>query len=73
MVYIAALLCEGVAIMDNQNIFRVSKKQIGNTLYTVKTLPSERATETVERKLVRFISERVSAEVKSVKNPVFTR
>jgi len=68
---IVALLCGGITIMSNQNIFGITITQIGKTLYTVKTLPSERATETAEQKLVKLVSERVSTELKSVNNPVF--
>ena len=69
---IAAPLCGGIAIMNNQNIFRTTRTQIGNTMYTVKTMPSERATETAEQKLVRLVRERISAEIKNAESPVFT-
>jgi hypothetical protein len=68
--YIAALLCGGIANMNNNEIFQTTRTQIGKTLYIVKTMPSERATETAEQKLVRLVSDRVSAEMKNTENTV---
>lgn len=42
--------------MNEHTVFRTTHTQIGKTLYIVKTLPSERATETAEQKLVRFVA-----------------
>jgi len=58
--------------MNTKNVFYVSQTQIGKTIYIVKTLPSERAVETAEQKLVRLVRERISAEIKSGENaPLF--
>jgi hypothetical protein len=38
-------------------------------MYIVKTLPSERATETVEQKLVRLVKDRISIEMKGAETP----
>ena len=54
--------------MNTQSIFRTTQTQIGKTLYTVKAMPSERASETAEQKLVRLVGERVSAEIKTAEN-----
>ena len=55
--------------MDHQNVFGISEMQIGNTLYIVETKPSERATETLEQLLVRFIGGRIAEDLKRVKIP----
>jgi len=57
--------------MNTNDIFRISQTQIGKTLYTVKALPSEKATETAEQKLVRLVRERIAEEIKSGETPAF--
>jgi len=57
--------------MNNSNIFRTTQTQIGKTLYTVKTMPSERAQETAEQKLVRFVKDCIITENKKSESPVF--
>jgi len=57
--------------MSNSNFFRTSQEQIGRTLYTVKAMPSERARETAEQKLVRYVKDRIIAEENNAKKPVF--
>jgi hypothetical protein len=43
---------------------RTSEMAIGNTTYIVTTTFSEKASETVEQRLVRYISDRISSDVK---------
>lgn len=57
-------------MMNTQSIFRTTQTRIGNTLYTVKAMPSERAFETAEQKLARLVGERISAEIKNAENAV---
>jgi len=57
--------------MNNNNIFGTTQTQIGKTLYTVKTMPSERATETAEQKLVRLVKQRIISEIKKTEKPAF--
>jgi len=58
--------------MNAQSVFRTTQTQIGKTIYTVRTMPSERATETAEQKLLRLVSERVSTEIKSAETADFS-
>ena len=58
-------------MMNHQNVFRITETRIGKTVYTVKTMPSERATETAEQKLVRLVKERIPEEIKRAEKPVF--
>lgn len=48
-----------------KTIFGTTETRIGNTKYIVKTLPSERATETVEKKLIRLVKDRINREIKT--------
>jgi len=52
--------------MNTNSVFGISQTQIGITLYTVKTMPSERATETAAEKLVRFVNDSIIAYMKSL-------
>lgn len=55
--------------MKKQNIFNTTETQIGDTLYIVKTYPSETAAVTAEELLARLVSSRFSKEEKSKKTP----
>ena len=57
--------------MNSQTIFQTTQVQIGKTLYTIKTIPSENASETAEQKFVRLVGQRVSEEIKSAENADF--
>lgn len=48
-----------------QTIFGTAETRIGNTVYIVKTMPSERATETAVQKLSRLVKDRINEEIKS--------
>ena len=59
--------------MPNANVnapFGVEEVKIGNTLYIVKTMPSESATESINRKVERFITKRITEELKNAGNPI---
>lgn len=55
-------------MMNTKSIFRTTQTRIGKTLYTVKAMPSERASETAEQKFIRLVGERVSAEIKNTES-----
>jgi hypothetical protein len=55
-----------------QTIFDTTETRIGNTMYIVKTMPSERATETVAQKFVRLVKDRISEEIKIPETPANT-
>ena len=56
---------EATAMLMNP-VFGITERQIGNTLYKVKTMPSEQATETAEQMLIRLVKDRIADERNSL-------
>ena len=54
---------------DKQNISQKTKMEIGGITYIVNTHFKENGRETAEQKLLRYVTNRISAEMKSDKNP----
>ena len=49
--------------MQKEIVLNVTEKQIGNTIYTIKSVQSENASETVIQKLKRIMSRHISDEI----------
>ena len=50
-------------------LFGTKEIQVGNTLYIVKRMPSERATESLNQKVEKFVAKRVMEELKNAGYP----